>query len=78
MPREVKEIKEFLLIARRPDTIKLHIQKSKTLVQGKPLKQKFKLRCSKYLYTLVVNDASKAEKLLASLPPALLPKKSKK
>jgi large subunit ribosomal protein L38e len=30
---------------------------------------KFKIRCSRYLYTLLVNDAEKAEKLKQSLPP---------
>jgi hypothetical protein len=30
---------------------------------------KFKVRCSKYLYTLAVNDAEKAEKLRLSMPP---------
>lgn len=30
---------------------------------------KFKVRCSKYLYTLCVADADKAEKLKQSLPP---------
>ena len=30
---------------------------------------KFKVRCSKYLYTLVVQDKEKAEKLRQSLPP---------
>lgn len=30
---------------------------------------KFKIRCSKYLYTLVLHDAEKAEKLKQSLPP---------
>ena len=30
---------------------------------------KFKVRCSKYLYTLVLKDASKAKKVRASLPP---------
>jgi hypothetical protein len=30
---------------------------------------KFKVRCSKYLYTLCVTDADKAEKLKQSLPP---------
>lgn len=33
-------------------------------------KHKFKVRCSKYLYTLVVADAAKAEKLKQSLPPS--------
>lgn len=32
---------------------------------------KFKVRCSKYLYTLVLSDPEKAEKLRASLPPTL-------
>jgi hypothetical protein len=30
---------------------------------------KFKVRCSKYLYTLCVTDADKADKLKQSLPP---------
>jgi len=33
---------------------------------------KFKVRCSRYLYTLVINDAAKAEKLKQSLPPTLM------
>lgn len=32
-------------------------------------KVKFKVRCSKYLYTLVVTDKEKADKLKQSLPP---------
>lgn len=32
---------------------------------------KFKVRCSRYLYTLVVDDAEKAAKLQQSLPPTL-------
>lgn len=35
-------------------------------------KTKFKVRCSKYLYTLCVDDANKAKKLKQSLPPGLL------
>lgn len=30
---------------------------------------KFKIRCSRYLYTLSVTDAAKAEKIQQSLPP---------
>lgn len=33
---------------------------------------KFKIRCSRYLYTLVLPDAEKAEKLKQSLPPGIL------
>ena len=32
---------------------------------------KFKVRCSRYLYTLVITDKEKAEKLMQSLPPGL-------
>jgi len=35
---------------------------------------KFKIRCSRYLYTLCVADKDKANKLRQSLPPSL-PKK---
>jgi large subunit ribosomal protein L38e len=32
---------------------------------------KFKVRCSRFLYTLVVEDNEKAEKLKQSLPPGI-------
>ena len=32
---------------------------------------KFKVRCSRYLYTLVLKDSDKADKLKASLPPGM-------
>ena len=32
---------------------------------------KFKVRCSKYLYTLSIKDLEKADKLKQSLPPGL-------
>ena len=35
-------------------------------------KVKFKVRCSRYLYTLVVTDKEKADKLKQSLPPGNL------
>ncbi|RXN02172.1 60S ribosomal protein L38 [Acipenser ruthenus] len=38
---------------------------------------KFKVRCSKYLYTLVITDKEKAEKLKQSLPPGLAVKELK-
>ena len=33
------------------------------------MKSKFKLRCTRYLYTLAVTDKEKADKLKSSLPP---------
>ena len=34
---------------------------------------KFKIRCSRYLYTLSLEDSEKAEKLRSSLPPGMSP-----
>lgn len=34
---------------------------------------KFKVRCQRYLYTLVLKDSEKAEKLKQSLPPSMQP-----
>lgn len=33
---------------------------------------KFKVRCQRYLYTLVLKDSDKAEKLKQSLPPSTI------
>lgn len=64
MPQQIHEIKEFLFIARRKDASSVKIKKNKA-------NTKFKVRCSKYLYSLVVNDTEKADKLRLSLPPGL-------
>uniref|UniRef100_A0A175YS62 60S ribosomal protein L38 n=1 Tax=Daucus carota subsp. sativus TaxID=79200 RepID=A0A175YS62_DAUCS len=63
-PKQIHEIKDFLLTARRKDARSVKIKKNKDVV-------KFKVRCSSYLYTLCVFDAEKAEKLKQSLPPGL-------
>ncbi|KPV72625.1 uncharacterized protein RHOBADRAFT_17815, partial [Rhodotorula graminis WP1] len=70
-PAEVKEIKTFLEYARRKDARQVTIKKSLAR-NGKvgATKTKFKLRCSKYLYTFQLADAEKAEKLRQSLPPS--------
>ncbi|RUS21608.1 60S ribosomal protein L38 [Endogone sp. FLAS-F59071] len=60
-PKQVKDIKEFLEIARRKDAKSARIKKNAAEV-------KFKIRCSRYLYTLVIDDIEKAEKLKQSLP----------
>ncbi|ORZ22390.1 60S ribosomal protein L38 [Absidia repens] len=67
LPKQVLDIKQFLEITRRKDA-------KSTLVKKNGDKYKFKVRCSRYLYTLVVNDKQKATKLRQSLPPALLVK----
>ncbi|KAL5230100.1 hypothetical protein ABZP36_028876 [Zizania latifolia] len=63
-PKQIHEIKDFLLTARRKDARSVRIKRSKDAV-------KFKVRCSKYLYTLCVYDTEKANKLKQSLPPGL-------
>jgi large subunit ribosomal protein L38e len=71
MPKEIRDIKEFIVIARRKDASQARIKKiaAKT-PNGKPV-TKFKVRCSRYLYTLSIDDPEKADKLKASLPPGL-------
>ncbi|TQD93280.1 hypothetical protein C1H46_021102 [Malus baccata] len=65
MPKQIHEIKDFLLTARRKDARNVKIKRTKDAV-------KFKVRCSKYLYTLCVFDSDKANKLKQSLPPGSL------
>ena len=66
MPREIKEIQDFLLKARRKDAKSVKIKKNAD-------NHKFKVRCSRFLYsyTLKITDKEKAEKLKQSLPPGL-------
>lgn len=64
MPKQIHDIRDFLQKARRRDAKLVKIRK-------RPDTTKFKIRCSRYLYTLVVADAEKAEKLTQSLPPGL-------
>ncbi|CAM9461340.1 unnamed protein product, partial [Phaeothamnion confervicola] len=63
-PKQILDIRDFLQKARRKDAKLVKIRKRATLT-------KFKIRCSRYLYTLCVTDAEKAEKLTQSLPPGL-------
>ena len=63
-PKQISEIKDFLHTARRKDARSVKIKKTSGVT-------KFKVRCSKYLYTLCVADSDKANKLKQSLPPGL-------
>lgn len=51
------------------DTCVLLAARIKKTAKAGSTQTKFKVRCSRYLYTLVVDDAEKAEKLKQSLPP---------
>ncbi|EGC39953.1 ribosomal protein L38 [Dictyostelium purpureum] len=65
MPKEIREIKDFLVTVRNKDAKEIRIKKV-----GKNL-TKFKVRCGKYLYTLKVADNAKAVKLMQTLPPTV-------
>ncbi|KAJ7489473.1 ribosomal protein L38e [Mycena latifolia] len=71
MPKEIRDIKQFIEIARRKDASQARIKKIAAKTAGGKQQTKFKLRCSRYLYTLSVDDPEKAEKLKQSLPPGL-------
>jgi large subunit ribosomal protein L38e len=64
MPKQITDIRDFLQKARRADAKLVKIRK-------RDEQTKFKIRCSRHLYTLVVTDAKKAHKLTQSLPPGL-------
>lgn len=66
-----KETKHQFLKARRKDAKSVKIKKNADNV-------KFKVRCSRFLYTLVITDKEKAEKLKQSLPPGLQVKEVKR
>jgi len=72
MPKEIRDIKQFIKITQRKDAIKARIKKILSKQPNGKTKTKFKVRCSRYLYTLSVDDVEKAEKLQQSLPPGLV------
>ena len=63
MPKQVTDIKEFLVVARRKDAREVRIKKDK-----KKNTTKFKVRCSRFLYTLVMKNSENVDKLRQSLP----------
>ncbi|KIY52214.1 ribosomal protein L38e, partial [Fistulina hepatica ATCC 64428] len=68
-PKEIRDIKQFIKMATRKDASQARIKKTIAKAPGAKSQTKFKLRCSRYLYTLSVDDPEKAEKLRQSLPP---------
>jgi len=71
MPKPIRDIKQFLQITHRKDATCVRIKETKSKVPGGLRRTKFKVRCSRYLYTLSIDDPEKAEKLKQSLPPGL-------
>jgi len=72
MPKEIRDIKQFIKITQRKDATKARIKKIPAKLPNGKTKTKFKVRCSRYLYTLSIDDPEKAEKLKQSLPPGLV------
>ncbi|PPQ99968.1 hypothetical protein CVT24_009547 [Panaeolus cyanescens] len=70
-PKEIRDIKQFIKITQRKDASQARIKRIPSKVAGGKTQTKFKVRCSRYLYTLSVDDPEKAEKLKQSLPPGL-------
>ncbi|KAI0916661.1 hypothetical protein AcW1_010197 [Taiwanofungus camphoratus] len=71
MPKEIRDIKEFIAVSQRKDASEARIKKIAPRVAGGKTRTKFKIRCRRYLYTLALDDPEKAEKLQQSLPPGL-------
>lgn len=63
MPREIKNLKEFLQVCARKDARVLKVKKG----TAKVALTKFKVRCSKFLYTFAVADKKKADRILKSI-----------
>jgi len=66
MPKQLDDIKDFLKQCRRTDAKEVKIMRLK---DGKTTK--FKIRCSRFMYTLSVDDEEKVNKLSISLPPGI-------
>ncbi|XP_004415183.1 PREDICTED: 60S ribosomal protein L38-like [Odobenus rosmarus divergens] len=70
LPHKIEEIKDFLLTATRKDTKSVKIKKNKDNVR-------FKVRCSRYLYTLVITDKGEGRETEAVPAPGLAVKELK-
>ncbi|DAA19444.1 large ribosomal subunit protein eL38-like [Bos taurus] len=70
MPCKTEEIEDNRLTAGRKDAKSVKIKKNKDDV-------KFSVRCSRYLYTLVITDNKKAETLKQTEPPGSAVKERK-
>ncbi|KAJ8907591.1 hypothetical protein NDN08_007701 [Rhodosorus marinus] len=64
MPREIKNLKEFVLRVKSDEAKSVRIKKNK-----KNGSTKFKVRCKKYLYTFRVDEEVLAKKVEGSIPP---------
>lgn len=64
MPCQITDLKKFLSICARKDARCVKIKHNKT-------ESKFKVRCSRYLYTFVITDKTKAARVEQSIHPSV-------
>ncbi|UVC54046.1 60S ribosomal protein L38 [Theileria orientalis] len=69
MPKELKDLKDYLVVLKRPDAKSVVVYKKKG--KGGVLNTKFKVRCSRFLYTFSVPNQVKAAKVEATIPSSL-------
>lgn len=67
MPKDLtSDIKSFLIHLRRDEG--KHTRAHRIIIKTKDNSTKFKLRCSRYLYTALVNDQEKAKRIKNAIP----------
>ncbi|EDO06816.1 Ribosomal L38e family protein [Babesia bovis T2Bo] len=66
MPRALKDLRDYLAVLKRPDATAVTVYKKSG--KGGVVLTKFKVRCSRFLYTLTVPNHAKASKIEASIP----------
>lgn len=81
MAKEVKNIRKFLEIVKRPGVSRVVIVKKKGKRKKSTNITKIKVRTKKYLYTMIFTDRKKAEKveniIPQHIPKECFPKKGK-
>ena len=70
-PKNIEDLKLFLQYLRGDDSKKIKSIAKSIVIKTKNNSTKFKLRCSRYLYTLKIDDQAKAEKIRSSIKPEI-------
>merc|ERR1712166_59061 len=71
MPKEIKDLKKFISIMRREKTSEAKAEQITIMKHKKSSITKFKLRTPRFLYTLKIDDQTKSDKIMQSIPPNL-------
>jgi len=71
MPKEITDLKKFISIMRREKESEAKAEQITIMKHKKSSITKFKLRTPRYLYTLKIDDQTKSDKIMQSIPPNL-------